>query len=184
MEEVYLEDSSVLQQHLHPHQQASHPTSSEQQHPHLADTTLNSVHMDQGQEVPHDVYTIEHDSLGVANHQGQGDVGVSEIDLQGGQDGMEHLGEVGGEHHHHHHHHQHHLDLDSNQVSIGQEAMPDVGQAGYNDNNPLAGLGEIEKPRISHNRNPIGRNQHGNPGASLSLRYRPRLVDANLGTRF
>jgi hypothetical protein len=159
MEQVYLEDPSVLQDH---HQTLNHQNSHlAQQHRHhlhqqdLVDPTLSSVHL--GEDIPHDVYTIEHESL--IDHHGEAD-GANELELQahaqGGRDGMDHMG-----HDHTQHHHSEH---DQTQVTMGGESMQNMDQGGYGENHPLAGLGEIEKPRISHNRNPVGKNQYGSPG--------------------
>jgi hypothetical protein len=158
MEQVYLDDPAVLQEHqqtLHHHDPQQHQHHLHQQE--LVDPTLTSVHLDE--EIAHDVYTIEHDSLSGMEHQG-GHGSVNDLELQahaqGGQDAIEHLGHEHGQHHH--------LELDPNQVALGGEIMQEVEQSGYEENHPLAGLGEIEKPRISHNRNPVGKNQYGSPG--------------------
>jgi hypothetical protein len=123
----------------------------------LVDPTLSSVQLDEAGA--HGVYTIQHHSLDSVDQQG-GHEGVSEHELQshtqGEQDAMGHLGHGHGQHQH--------LELDGNQVVLSGEDMQDVVQSGYEENHPLAGLEEIEKPRISHNRNPVGKNQYGSPG--------------------
>lgn len=186
MEQVYLEDPSVLQDHHH-HQVHHHHDNVHHAHE-LVDPTLASVHLDQENGAGHEVYTIEHDQMGVVGGHDQGEM-VGDLEMQGDEQAHEledhlqnpHKYRQQLEHHQHQHQHQqqmHHQHPTHDYGHEKQEEHMEMGtglehdvlaEASSSYHTHLAGLDEIDKPKISHNRNPGGKNQHGNPGEAFSL---------------
>jgi hypothetical protein len=163
MDQVYLQEQPVEHHHSHHHSQ----------HPHeLVDPTLASVHLDPSSgEQAHDVYLdhgadVEEGHLVHNEVQQEGDGGEHDPSAYDAQALVEahqleqqleldhHTG-----HHHHHGHHAHHLDPDS----LVHGTLEDAGVGYHHMGEEEAGM-DMDKPRVSHNRNPGGKNQYGSPG--------------------
>ncbi|KAG7562352.1 hypothetical protein FFLO_02244 [Filobasidium floriforme] len=160
MEQVYLEDPSVLQDHHH-HQHAHNHHHHQQQHQHheLVDPTLGGVHLDP-ETGAHNAYTIEHehDPLGVVDDQdhtgGVPDLGLHAVEHSGGheqglqdhlqqhhqqqqeqdhqQQHLQHDQDAYEQQHHHQMHEQHHVHQSlHNHQQHNQHLEMDPNQTGH-----------------------------------------------------
>jgi hypothetical protein len=161
MEQVYLEDPSVLQDHHH-HQHAHNHHHHQQQHQHheLVDPTLGGVHLDP-ETGAHNAYTIEHehDPLGVVDDQdhtgGVPDLGLHAVEHSAGheqglqdhlqqhhqqqqeqdhqqQQHLQHDQDAYDQQHHHQMHEQHHVHQSlHNHQQHNQHLEMDPNQTGH-----------------------------------------------------